>query len=144
MQRPPLGPMAPGEPRRDEGPVGPRRAGGGGPKLGEDRRRILPGAGDLSHEGAMAGPGGAVQGAGIREDLGPHGIQMEIPDQLQEVRRFLHDDGRVAVLEQVADPLVAAIERAGVAREEAAHAAGEGLAPGPHEEMHVRGEKGQA
>ena len=55
---------------------------------------------------------------------------MQVAHEFQKVRLLLHHDGRVAVLEEVADPLVAAIEGAGVPRQERAHAPGEGPAPG--------------
>ena len=62
--------------------------------------------------------------------MGAEGIQVEVPHEFEQVRLLLHHDGLVAVLEEVAAPLVAAIEGAGVPRQERAHAPGEGPAPG--------------
>jgi hypothetical protein len=67
---------------------------------------------------------------------------VEIADQLQEVRLFLHHDGLVAVLEEVADALMAAVEGACVAREEGAHTAGQRALPGSDQEVGVIREEG--
>jgi len=83
----------------------------------------------------VACPGLAIQAAEIREDRRPYRIQVEIPDQLQEVRFFVHHDGPIPVLEQVADPAVPAVEGPGVAREEAPDAAREGATPGADQEV---------
>jgi hypothetical protein len=41
-------------------------------------------------------------------------VEMEVADEFQKVRLFLDHDGLVAVLEEVPDPFVTAIESAGV------------------------------
>ena len=90
----------------------------------------------------MPGPGIVAQPAEIRDHLCPKGIQVNVADQLQEVGLCLHYDGLVAVLEQVAHPLMAAIERPGVSGEEGAHAARERPTPRPDQEMGVVGQEG--
>jgi hypothetical protein len=67
---------------------------------------------------------------------------MEVADEFQEVRLLLHHDGLVAVLEEMADPLMAAVEGSRVAREERAHAAREGPLPRPEQEVRVVREQG--
>ena len=67
---------------------------------------------------------------------------MEVAGQFQEIGLGFHHDGLVPVLEEVADPLVPAVEGAGVAREEGPHAPGERARARPHEEMGVVGEEG--
>lgn len=85
----------------------------------------------------MPGPGIGAQPAEIRDPLRPQGIQVQVADQLQEVGLRLHHDGLVAVLDQVAHPLMAAIERPGVPGEEGAHAPGQGAGSRPDQEMGV-------
>jgi hypothetical protein len=46
--------------------------------------------------------------------LRPDGIEMDVADQLEEVRLLLHYRGPVPILEQVPDTAVPAIESAGV------------------------------
>ena len=60
---------------------------------------------------------------------------MEVADEFEEVGLLLHHDGLVPVLEEMPDPLVAAIEGPGVAREEGPHAARERPAPRPDQEV---------
>jgi len=83
-----------------------------------------------------------AQPAKIRNHLRPKGIQVKVADQLQEVGLRLHHDGLVAVLEQVAHALMAAIERPGVPGEEGAHTARERPTPRPDQEMGVVGQEG--
>ena len=52
-----VGPSALGDPRGDEAAVGVSGPAAGGPDLGQNRRRGLPGPGDGPQEGTVAGPG---------------------------------------------------------------------------------------
>ncbi len=132
---------APGDALGDEGPVGvPGPAAGA--EVAEDRLGRLPGTGDLPQEGAVAGPGIPIQFAEVRDDLRAQRIEVEIPDELQEVRFLLHHDGLVPVLEEVAHPLVAAIEGPGVPGEQGPHAPSQGARPRPHQEVRVVREHG--
>ncbi len=65
-----------------------------------------------------------------------------VADQFQEVRFLLHDDRLIPILEEVAGALVAPIESAGVAREEASHAPGQGALARPDQEVGVVREEG--
>jgi hypothetical protein len=58
----------------------------------------------------VACPGIPVEGAEVGEVRGPHGIQVEVADQLEQIGRFLHHEGRIPVLEEVTHSVVAAIE----------------------------------
>ena len=60
--------------------------------------------------------------------------------QLRQVGRFLDDDGFVPVLEEMAVPLVPAIEGPCVASQQGAHRPREGPLPRPDEQVHVIGE----
>jgi hypothetical protein len=115
-------PAAPGDPVGDEGPVG-RPGPAAGAEVAEDRRGRLPGTGDRPQEGAVAGPGIPLQGAEVRNDLRAQRMEAEVPDELQQVRGLLHEDGPVPVLAEVAHPLVAAVEGPGLrqGREGARH-----------------------
>jgi hypothetical protein len=87
-------------------------------------------------------PGVPLQAAEVRDDLRAQGIEVEIPDEFEEVGLLFDHDGLVAVLEEVAHPLVPPVERPGVAREERAHAAGQGARAGADEEMGMVREAG--
>jgi hypothetical protein len=67
----------------------------------------------------------AVKLAKRADDPDPERIQVEIADQLQEIRLFVHHDGPIAILEEMAGAPVAPIESARVPGQEAAHAAGQ-------------------
>ncbi len=85
----------------------------------------------------MAGPGVPGEGPEVRHHPRPEGVQVEVADELQEVGLRLDHDGLVPVLEEVPDPLVAAIERPGVAAQQGAHAPGEGAGSRPDQEVGV-------
>ena len=130
-----------GMPLGDEGVVGAAGRGGRGAELRENGARVLPGPGHPAEEGAVAGPGVPVQRAEIGDDRRPERVQVEVAHEFEEVRLLLHHDGLVAVLEEMARALVAAVEGAGVAGEEAPHAPGERAAPGADQEVGVVGEE---
>jgi hypothetical protein len=77
--------------------------------------------GNVADERAVARPGVAVQGPQIGDDLGAERVEVEIPDQFQEVGLRLHHDGLVPVLEEVADAFVAPIEGPRVPGEQRPH-----------------------
>jgi hypothetical protein len=54
----------------------------------------------------------------VWDELGPEWVEVEVADQFEEVRLLLHHDRLVPVLEEVADPLVSAVEGPGVSGEE--------------------------
>jgi len=92
--------------------------------------------------GAVPGPGIAVQRAEFRDHARTEGVQVEVAHQLQEVGLLLHHDGLVPVVEEVPDPVVPAIERACVARQEGPHTARKGPLARPDEEVRVVREEG--
>ncbi len=131
-----------GEAGRHEGAVGPAGAARGPGTLPQDRRRGLPGAGDDLQEGAVPAPGVAVQCDPGPDEAGAVGIQMDLPGEFEEVRVRFHDDRLIAVLEEVAHPAVPAIERPGVAGEQAPHGPGQGAGARPEGEVGVIGQEG--
>ena len=136
------GATAVGEARRHERPVGRDRPPAAAPEPREDGSGRLSGARHGPQEGAVAGPGEAVQGMEIRDDLRAERIEVEIADEFQEVRLLLHDDGLVPVLKEVPHPVMVPIEGPGVAGEQGAHAAGEGALAGPDQKMRMVGQEG--
>ncbi len=98
------------EPGPHEGAVGPAGRASRPGELGEDLPRGLPGSGDGPQEGAVAGPGVPGERPEVRDHPRPDRVQVEVADELQEVRFGLHHDRLVPVLEEVPDPPVAAIE----------------------------------
>ena len=85
----------------------------------------------------MAGPGIAVERGEIGQHLRPEGIQVEVANEFEEVRLLLHHDGLVPILKEMADAVMAAIEGAGVAREERAHTPGERPGAGADQEVRL-------
>jgi hypothetical protein len=85
----------------------------------------------------MACPGVARKGAQVFDDSGAKRIQVEIPDEFQEIDFLIDHDGLVAILEEVACPIVAAVELAGVAGQERSHAAAQGARLSSHQQMGV-------
>jgi len=67
---------------------------------------------------------------------------MDVPGEFEEVRLFLHRNGAVAILQQVALPTVAPVEGTGIAGEQAAHEGGEGPVARSQEELEVVREQG--
>ena len=96
----------------------------------------------MAEEGTVPRPRVPVQfGQGL-DDSGPQGIEMEVPHEFEEVRLLLHHKGAVAILEQVALPMVAPVEGAGIAAEPAAHEGGQGPVARAQEEVDVVREQG--
>jgi len=67
---------------------------------------------------------------------------VNVPDQFQEIRLRLDHDGAVPVLEEMPDPVVAAVEGAGVPGEEGPHAPGERAGARPDQKVRVVREEG--
>jgi len=66
---------------------------------------------------------------------------MDVPYQLQQVGLLFHQDGLVPILEEMADPLVAPVETAGVPCEEASHDRRQRPLPRPDQEVNMIGEQ---
>ena len=105
-----LGAAPLGVPLGDEDVVGPAGPGGRGAELCENGARVLPGPGHPAEEGALAGPAVPGQRAEIGDDRRPQWVQVEVAHEFEEVRLLFHHDGLVAVLEEMARALVAAVE----------------------------------
>ncbi len=127
---------------RDEGAVGCPRPRHRWRELPQDGPSGLPGAKPIAQERAMPGPGVPVQRAERGNHLCPERVQVQVPDEFEEVGFLLHHDGLVAVLEEVADPLVPPVEGARIAGEQRTHAARKRPLPRPGEEVGVIGEEG--
>jgi hypothetical protein len=81
----------------------------------------------------------ALEAVQIRHDLGPDRIQLNIADAFAGIGRRRRPDGLVPVLQARPPPPVAPLNRPGIAREEASHAAGERDRPGPNQAVAVVG-----
>jgi hypothetical protein len=66
----------------------------------------------------------AIEFPQILHNTCPQRIEMEISDEFQKVRLFFHNDGFVAILEEMASSMVTSVERTGVACEERSHGPG--------------------
>jgi len=71
------------------------------------------------------------------------GIQMNITDQFEQVRLLFAEYGFVAVLKEVVGPLVALVERNGVAGKKASHDVCNRHGPGPEHKMDVIRKQGE-
>lgn len=89
----------------------------------------------------MAGPRIAGEGPEIWHHAGAHRVEVNVPDQFQEIRLRLDHDGAVPVLEKMPDPVVAAVEVHHVPGEEAAHPDRQWGARGPNEEVGMIGKR---
>lgn len=75
----------------------------------------------LADNCAVTAPGILVQLIERFDDMCAYRVEMDIPDQGEQVVFFVAKDGLVAVLEQVASSLVAAVEILGIPGQELAH-----------------------
>ncbi len=69
----------------------------------------------------MAAPGIVISGFA---KVGPDRIVVDIANEIQEVMVGIHQDGFIASLEQMADPLFSGIDMAGVAETHILHDSG--------------------
>jgi len=127
---------------RYEGPVGGPRPAGPGGEVREDRGRRLPRAGRPSHERAVPTPGVPVERREGGDHAGAERVQVEVADEFEQVPVLLHHDRFVAVLEEVAGPLVPAVERASVPGEQGPQIPAQRAGAGPDEKVGVIREEG--
>jgi hypothetical protein len=57
-----------------------------------------------------------IKGGHIRNKPGPQGVEMNVPDELEEVAVFLANDRFVTILKKMADALVTTIEADSIPR----------------------------
>lgn len=76
-------------------------------------------------------------------DTGAERIEVDVADELQEIGLLLAEDGLVAVLEQVAGPLVAPVVPDRVGRQKAPHHLCERRLSRPEEQMKVVRDEGE-
>jgi hypothetical protein len=65
---------------------------------------------------------------------------VDVAREFKQVGLLLDHNRLVAILEEVAAPVVAPIKGPRIAREEGAHGSGERDSPGPHQEVGVVGQ----
>jgi hypothetical protein len=126
-----------GEPVGDERPVRGACVACLGRELLEDEGGVLPGARAVAQHGGMPTPRVAVQGVEVGDETGAQRIEVDVAHQLEQVRVFFDERRIEAILEEVPDAVVAAVEGRGVAAEEPAHRAGQRCGAGPEQEVHV-------
>ncbi len=110
------------------------RAGAALPKAGP---RVSPGPGARSPERAVAGPGAAGERPERGHAVRAARVEVQVADAVPEGGRRRHHEGRVAALEEVPDPLLAAVDGPGGAGPEGPHAPGQGARPGPDQAVGV-------
>jgi hypothetical protein len=62
-----------------------------------------------------------IKGGNIRHKPGPQGVEMNVPDELEEIAFLLANDRFVTVLKKMADALVTTIEADSIPRQQTAH-----------------------
>jgi hypothetical protein len=75
----------------------------------------------------MAGPFIGVQFGQRRYDACSNRIQVDVPDEFQQIGVFLTDNGFKTVLEEVAAPVMTKVEFDGIPGQEALHHFGQDL-----------------
>ena len=78
----------------------------------------------MARDGSVSTPLIPVQFGQVGHESRPDRIQMDVTHEFSEIGVLLADNGLVAILEQVAIPLVPPIEVDGMAGEQASHEAG--------------------
>lgn len=114
----------------------------GSPEPAENLSGILPSTVPGAHQGRVPCPRIPVQVSELSHETSPERVEMDIPDQLKEVRVLLYDDRFEPVLEKVACPAVPAIEGPSVPGKERAHRPAKGALPCPHQEVRVVWQEG--
>lgn len=77
------------------------------------------------------------------DDAGAEGIEVDVADELQEIGFLLAEDGLVAVLEQVAGPLMASVVPDRIGRQKAPHHLCKRVPSRPEEQMKVVRDEGE-
>jgi len=95
-----LGAAALRDPLPEECAIGSEGRALGPPEPGQDGRPVLPRGVLTPLDPRMATPGIPVEFGEVPHELRPEGIEMDVPDQLVEIRVLLTDDGLVPVLEK--------------------------------------------
>ena len=91
----------------------------------------------------MAGVSIRIEGSEIFNHVRAERIEMNIPDQFEQVWFFLAEDRFVAVLKKVVEPLVTLVERDGIAGEQPSHGPGQGRDASPDQEVDVVSMEGE-
>jgi hypothetical protein len=86
---------------------------------------VHPGAFSFIHHGAVTTPGITVELFYVRYHFSAHGIEVDIPDQSQEIVVFIAEDGFVTILEEMPGSAIATIEIQGVPGEQFSHDSGD-------------------
>jgi hypothetical protein len=76
----------------------PAGTGARGAEMRENGRRVLPGMRDAAQEGAVTAPRISIEGPEVRDDLRAERVQVQVADELHQVRLGFRDDGFVEVL----------------------------------------------
>lgn len=87
----------------------------------------------------MTAPGITFQFVDIMDYSTTQGVEVNVPDQFEEIGFFLADDGAVAILEEVPGAIVSEIEVDGIAGKQTAHEQGKRSVVEAKEQMGVIG-----
>ena len=91
----------------------------------------------------MAGIGIGIEEIEVLNDPGAERIEMNVPNQFEQVRFLFAENGFIAVLEKMAGSFVTLVERHGIAGKKASHDARYRRGSGPKEKMGVVREQGE-
>ena len=126
-------------PLHHESPIVPPSLTDPTPKLAEYCVHSLPGLALPSEEYTVSAPGVGLQGMEIMDETRAKRVQVNVPDQLQQVRLLLHHHGPEPVLEEMAPSAVPPIECPSIAPQERAHRAAKWAASRAYQQVQVVG-----
>jgi len=111
-------------------------------ELGEHKVGVLSCKRSLAENHGVTGPRVSVERVDADREPGWHGVEVDVADELEQVRLFVDEDTLEAVLREVAGAVMHTVEGGGVGAEPALREAGQGECSGAQEGMGVVGHEG--
>lgn len=96
----------------------------------------------IPQQTGVPAPRRMIEGGHVRHKPGPQGVEMNVPDELEEVAVLLANDRFVTVLEKMTDALVTTIEADSIPRQQTAHERSERALIGTKKEVKMIGDEG--
>jgi hypothetical protein len=90
---------------------------------------------------AVTAVGISVEFLHTRDDSCSNRVQVDVPDQFQEIRLLLAEDGLVSVLKQRSMALISPVEAHHITGEQSSHQIGDALGTGSKEEVYMIGKQ---
>lgn len=107
----------------------------------QDTVGILPPPRVVSEQCCVAGPFVPLEGIQIGHEVSAQWVEMDVAEQLEEVRLLFGEDRLESALKEIADPVVAIVECGGIATQQPLHGTRERDQAGARQEVKVVGQK---